>query len=88
MPRASDRDDEDDFDEADYSGFDTSDPDDDLTAPCPYCGAVIYEESEQCTGCGKYLTQEDAPAPARSTWIFLGVVICLVIVACWIIAGM
>ena len=86
MPWTDDRDDE--LDEADSSGFDTSDPDDDVTAPCPHCGAVIYDDAEQCPGCGRYLSEEDAPAPARSGWIFIGVVVCLVIVVCWIIAGL
>ena len=40
MPRSDEPDD--DFDEADYSGFDTSDPDDDATEACPYCGAEIF----------------------------------------------
>jgi predicted nucleic acid-binding Zn ribbon protein len=86
MHRTDDRDD-DAGDESEYAGFDTSDPDDDVTAPCPYCGTDIFEGGERCPRCGEYLSREDAPAAPQRTWIVVGIVICLVIVAIWIMSG-
>lgn len=80
-------DDQDEWDEADYAGFDTSEADDDFTAPCPYCGADIFEGGERCPQCGEYLSREDAPAAPQRAWIVVGIVICLAIVVLWIIAG-
>ena len=74
--------DEDDSDD-DYSGFDTSDSDDDTTLPCPSCGAEIFDEAERCPACGRYLTREDMQNPKKPWWLVAGVVICLLIVLSW-----
>jgi predicted RNA-binding Zn-ribbon protein involved in translation (DUF1610 family) len=75
------------FEGDDNSGFDTSSTDDDITAPCPTCGQMIYEDAERCPECGHYLSREDAPRTGRSWWIFGGVAICLLIVLGWILCG-
>ena len=31
----------------------------DGTVPCKYCGRDIYEESERCPYCEKYISEED-----------------------------
>jgi predicted nucleic acid-binding Zn ribbon protein len=85
MARFDDSDDE--LDEAEYAGFDTSDPDDDVTQPCPHCGTAIYDDAEQCHACGQYLSQEDATRKPLPAWIIVGLVICLVIAISWALFG-
>jgi predicted nucleic acid-binding Zn ribbon protein len=49
----------------DPEGPDPSEMDEDDeagTIDCPYCGKEIAEEAEWCPKCGKYLSQDDAPA--------------------------
>jgi hypothetical protein len=80
--RFQDLDDEDDLDDSEYP--DESGDEDDETAPCPYCFRRIYEGAEQCPGCGRYLSREDAPR-RHPWWVVLGVVLCLVVVLRWIV---
>jgi hypothetical protein len=61
--------------------------DDDSTVPCPHCGADIYDDAEQCSACGWYLSAEDSPARPRSWWILIGAAICIVIVIAWMLGG-
>jgi hypothetical protein len=86
--------DDDDFDDSDFQGLRTSDRDDgdgddgdDDTSPCPYCRRLIYADAVRCPHCENYLSTEDAAAsPAgHSWWIILGVLVCLVLVAGWIV---
>ena len=77
------------FDEDDVNSWQESEDefedDDELeTVPCPYCGKPVYEEAERCPACENYLSREDAPL-RFSPWFALGVLVCLGIVACWII---
>ena len=58
----------------------------DSTIPCPYCGHEMYEDSPRCPHCGQYISEEDAPPRRAPWWIILGVVLCLCVVAVWIIA--
>jgi hypothetical protein len=67
----------------DHEYPDESDQDSDETAPCPYCGELIYDDAEQCPSCGKYLSREDAPAN-RPWWVVAGAVACLTVVIWWI----
>jgi predicted nucleic acid-binding Zn ribbon protein len=71
-----------------YAGFDTSDPDDDTTAPCPHCGELIYEDAERCPECGQYLSRDGAPTARKPKWILIGALICLAIVLAWVFLGM
>jgi predicted nucleic acid-binding Zn ribbon protein len=57
---------------------------DDDTVPCPYCGKAVYEDAERCPYCENYLSREDAPG-RQPTWIVIGVLVCLVLVAGWIL---
>ena len=59
------------------------DDDDDLIA-CPYCREPIYEESERCPSCGKYLSVEDAPR-GLPTWVLIGVVLALLVSMFWLV---
>jgi hypothetical protein len=83
--------DDDDYDDTDFQGLRTFDRDDgdgddedDDTSPCPYCRRPIYADAERCPHCGNYLSAEDAPPSRQSWWIILGVLVCLVVVAGWI----
>lgn len=70
---------EDDFEDYEY---DEDDPGE--TAPCPHCGEIIYDDSERCPDCGRYLSREDRPA-SRPWYVILGVILCLGMVVYWIV---
>ena len=56
---------------------DDGDLDDDLslTAPCPECGAEIYEDAVRCPKCGSYVTHRTTLWSGRpGWWILLGLV--------------
>jgi hypothetical protein len=57
---------------------------DDVTMPCPTCGRDIYYDAERCPYCENYISREDTPSQ-HPTWIVFGAVICLAIVALWIL---
>ena len=58
---------------------------DDNTMPCPYCKRAIYEESEFCPHCGKYITAEDAPM-TKPIWLVVAVIACVIGVLLWLAA--
>jgi len=60
---------------------------DEDTIPCPYCKAEIYDGAEQCPKCGRYISEEDAPAEAKPRWIVIASVLCLVIAILWVWKG-
>lgn len=64
-------------DEADMD----SDDDDELaeTVPCPYCRQEAYEQAELCPHCGRYMSDEDAPA-RKPAWLVVAVFVCIVLV--------
>lgn len=82
------RDAPDEDDDSDYSGFDTSAEDEDDVAPCPHCGAPIYEGAGRCPQCGEHISRADWTAPHRPAWVLAGVVVCFLIVAMWILLGL
>ncbi len=57
--------------------------DDDDTVPCPYCKRPIYEDSERCSHCGNYLSDEDAPPTRPALWILIGAVAALGVAVLW-----
>ncbi len=57
---------------------------DGTTFPCPHCFHTIYEDAERCSGCGRYLSIEDAPA-RKPWWLVIGVLVCLIVVIGWIV---
>lgn len=62
------------------------DSDDSETDACLCCGKQIYEDSEWCPHCGKYLSEEDGPFHA-APWIIAGTVVALLVVVTWILLG-
>lgn len=80
MPYRDDEDEE--FDGDEYS--DDSDDEDNDTITCPYCGEAVYEDAVRCPKCENYLSREDAPT-RTPLWIVVTAVVCLVIVAGWIL---
>lgn len=73
-------------DEFDDDG-DADDPGDDdtsATIPCPHCGEEIHEDAQRCPYCEQYLSEEDRPTRPKPWLIAVGVLLCLVIVYCWI----
>ena len=63
---------------------DEAEEDSDETVPCPYCEELVYDDAERCPSCGQYLSRQDAPT-RRPWWVILGVVLCLAVVAWWIL---
>ena len=54
------------------------------TVPCPHCRAEVFEDSEVCPRCGKYLSREDAPAQSRGgAWVIV-MILALLAVAMWV----
>ncbi len=74
--------DEFDLDESDE--LDEDEDDSNVSMPCPHCFGTIYDDSERCPHCGLYLSREDRPF-RPPWWILMGVCICLLIVARWIV---
>lgn len=67
-------------DEVDPEDPDESDQDksdDPETIACLFCGKVIDENAEWCHHCGKYISQEDAPASTPG-WILTGAILGLI----------
>lgn len=62
-----------------------NDDDDDLIS-CPYCREPIYEQSERCPSCGKYISVEDSPI-VLPTWVIVGVVLGLIVTIFWLVSG-
>jgi hypothetical protein len=57
-----------------YPEDDGLDDDETATAPCPHCGASIYEDAVQCPVCGNYVTTGSTLWAGRPAWwIILGV---------------
>lgn len=73
----------DDLDHDDWDDAPEGDEDDD-TVECPHCHRDVYEDAEQCPGCGHYLSREDRPRALKPLWIVVGVGICLAVVYRWI----
>ena len=95
-PHEDDADDWDESDEYDAErDYDPDDPetypqglyDDDgpPTVPCPHCKAEVFEDSEQCPRCGKFLSNEDAPLSRGGMWVI--VMILALLAAVILVAG-
>ncbi len=52
--------------------------DDDETAPCPHCGAEIYDDAERCPKGGMYLSLEDSPRAGWPAWMWIAAALALV----------
>jgi hypothetical protein len=63
--------------------------DDDGTISCPYCGEPVYEGAERCPHCEKYISEEDAPLPAKKTWIVVtATVVMVLLIFFWVLRGL
>jgi uncharacterized paraquat-inducible protein A len=80
MPDRDWHDDEEDWSE---TGGDYSDSDDAETAPCPACGADIYDDLDHCPRCGHWLTDADrghGQFPSRPVRIVAIVLIAILVI--------
>jgi len=78
-----DVDDLDDTDDGDEPGWDGDDDSgDEPTVPCPYCRAEMFEDSPRCPSCGRFISAEDAPPPAKPLWVLVTALVCLAL-AVW-----
>ncbi len=76
-------DEDDDLDDAD-----DADDDSDVTIDCPYCGAEMYDDAEQCPHCGQYISAEDAPREGKPAWIIVVILLCVAMMLLGIIVGL
>lgn len=74
-----------DDDEEGYGDDEGDDEDGEPTVPCPYCGREILEDSPRCPHCERYVSQEDAPRPAKPWWLIVGVAAGLYAVYRWVV---
>ena len=87
MTRGDSDDERDDEDEEwELEGVDTSEDwdDDEPTVACPFCRRQIHEDSEQCPYCENYLTRDDFANARKPWWMLAFVALCLYIVYLWI----
>ena len=54
--------------------------DDDDMVPCPNCQRQIYEGSERCPYCEKYISDEDTPPERKPTWVIITALILLLLI--------
>ena len=64
--------------------MDPPEAEDDATIACPYCGKEIYEGTEQCPKCRRYISEEDAPRRV-SRWLIVGAILAAMCVVGWIL---
>jgi uncharacterized protein (DUF983 family) len=57
------------------------------TAPCPYCGREMLEDSPRCPHCERYISAEDHTAAGRPAWVVVTAVICLAAALWWLLAA-
>lgn len=70
------------------SGEDWDDPLDDsedATEACPYCRRDIYADAVRCPYCEQYISEEDSPSSPQPRWFVITAVLCLIMVAFWIL---
>jgi hypothetical protein len=68
----------DDHEDPDESDFDSEESE---TAPCPLCGAEIYDDAVRCPACGQYIPAETSAWSGRPLWwIFLGLLGIVVVI--------
>ena len=51
------------------------DDDDSGIAPCPHCGADMYEDAIRCPKCGDYVTPGAQSKSRLPAWIWVGLVL-------------
>jgi hypothetical protein len=77
----------DELEETEYPESAEYDDDQTETAPCPNCGAEIYEDAVACPVCGTYVTTGSSIWTGRPAWwILLGLLGTIVTIA--VLAGL
>ena len=71
---------DDEYEGLDEREFPEPDDADEITVPCPRCGASIYHDSEQCPRCGRYVTHGADRKPA---WMTATILVCLALAIGW-----
>jgi len=66
---------------------DESAADGETTQPCPHCGAEIYDDSEYCPRCERYLSREEQRTSSQPQWVVVTAVVCLVVFLWLIVRG-
>jgi len=62
--------------------------DETATEDCPYCGAEVYEAAGRCPKCGRYISEEDLPAPRPKRWLVVAVVATIIVIlVAWVLKG-
>jgi hypothetical protein len=64
------------------------DDEDNVTISCPYCGAEMYDDAEQCPHCGQYISSEDAPREGKPAWLIVVILLCIAMMLLGIIVGL
>ena len=68
------------------SDLDELGTDDELTtAPCPSCGAEIYDDSPQCPVCGEYILSGAGTSHRWPLWMVIIAAVALVAFVCYIL---
>jgi predicted nucleic acid-binding Zn ribbon protein len=76
------------YDDEDEPDWDEPGDESAETIDCPHCGAALYEDSERCPRCERYLSSEELPTRRQHPWwILIAALVCLLIVLAWIIRG-
>ncbi len=84
MPRSATDSSEWDDDSEDWDEYEDGTADDeDVTMPCPFCNRDLYDDSERCPHCGKYLSREDRPVTPKPWWFIVGFFLCLYAIYRW-----
>lgn len=68
---------DDDFEDDNWED-DESATDGETTQPCPHCGAEIYDDSEYCPRCERFLSREEVRTPSQPRWVVVTAAVCLV----------
>jgi len=53
-------------------------------APCPACGAEIYEDADRCGACGQYVTVRHS-SRAAGLWLWIVVALAILGLLGWLI---
>ena len=55
------------------------------TAPCPNCGAEIYDDSPRCPVCGEYIFATAGAVHRSAWWWVLAAAVALIAFICYIL---
>lgn len=55
------------------------------TAPCPYCGKMVYEQADVCPHCHSFIIWRQSASHRYGRWFVLGAAAGLLAVLCWVL---